>query len=110
MPRHLPFFPQGVTHITAELAFYEAGRPGDIFQRAHAGIHSRGERQGDVPDDGNAKQADIARVTTISVKRSVKRGIERRGLLGFAPPHARGSGLDRAGGGRDRGVPGSGAE
>jgi len=78
----LPFFPQGVTHITAELAFTKQdAQVTDFNGHMPVFIHEEDRATfrmitGQFCVNGNAKQADIVRafgVTTISVKRSVKR-------------------------------------
>lgn len=93
MPQmHLPFFPEGVTHITAELAFEK--KDGQVtYFNGHMPVFIHAED--DIPTfrmitaqfcvNGNAKQADIARafgITPISVKRAVKRYREK-GVAGF---------------------------
>ena len=93
MPQmHLPFFPDGVEHITAELAFEK--RDGRVtYFNGHMPVFIHAEE--DIATfqmitaqfciNGNAKQADIARafgVTLISVKRAVKRYREN-GVAGF---------------------------
>ena len=80
--RHLPLFPQGVTHITPELAFMkEGGRVTYFNGHMPVFIHEENDRAtfrmitSQFCVNGNAKEADIVRafgVTTISVKRSVK--------------------------------------
>ena len=84
MPQmHLPFFPEGVAHITAELAFEK--KAGQItYFNGHMPVFIHDEQ--DITTfrmitaqfciNGNATQADISRafgVTLISVKRAVKR-------------------------------------
>ena len=88
MPQmHLPFFPDGVEHITSELAFEK--KDGQVtYFNGHMPVFIHAED--DVATfqmitaqfcvNGNAKQADIARacgVTLISVKRAVKRYREK---------------------------------
>ena len=93
MPQmQLPEFPDGVEHITAELAFEK--RDGQVtYFNGNMPVFIHAEN--DVPTfrmitaqfciNGNAKQADISRafgVTLISVKRAVKLYRER-GVGGF---------------------------
>ncbi len=93
MPQmHLPFFPDGVEHITAELAFEKKdGRITYFNGQMPVFIHD----EQDIATfrmitaqfciNGNATQADISRafgVTLISVKRAVKRYREK-GVSGF---------------------------
>ncbi len=93
MPQmHLPFFPDGVEHITAELAFEK--KAGQItYYNGHMPVFIHDAQ--DIATfrmitaqfciNGNAKQADISRafgVTLISVKRAVKRYREQ-GVSGF---------------------------
>ena len=101
MPQmHLPFFPDGVEHITSELAFEK--KDGQVtYFNGHMPVFIHAED--DVATfrmitaqfcvNGNAKQADIARafgVTLISVKRAVKRYREK-GVAGFyQEPNRRG--------------------
>ena len=83
MPQmQLPLFPDGVEHITSELAFEK--RDGQVtYFNGNMPVFIHGEN--DIPTfrmitaqfciNGNAKQADISRafgVTLISVKRAVK--------------------------------------
>jgi hypothetical protein len=83
MPQlHLPMFPDGVTHITDQLAFMK--KDGQVtYFNGHMPVFSHGEN--DVATfrmitsqfcvSGCARQSDIIRafgVTSISVKRSVK--------------------------------------
>jgi hypothetical protein len=96
MPQlHLPMFPAGVTHITSELAFEK--KDGQItYFNGHMPVFTHGEK--DIATfrmitsqfcvSGYAKQSDIIRafgVTSISVKRSVKRHREN-GTKGFYAP------------------------
>lgn len=95
--RQLPLFPQGVTHITPELAFMkEDGRVTYFNGHMPVFIHAEDDRRtfrmitGQFCVNGNAKQADIVRafgVTTISVKRSVKLYREK-GPAGFYAPRS----------------------
>ena len=93
MPQmHLPFFPDGVEHITSELAF--AKKDGQVtYFNGHMPvfIHAEDDRAtfqmitAQFCVNGNAKQADISRafgITPISVKRAVKR-YRDRGVAGF---------------------------
>jgi hypothetical protein len=96
MPQlHLPMFPAGVTHITSELAF--AKKDGQVtYFNGHMPVFTHAEK--DIATfrmitsqfcvSGYAKQSDIIRafgVTSISVKRSVKRYREN-GTKGFYAP------------------------
>jgi len=101
MPQmHLPFFPDGVEHITPELAFEK--RDGQVtYFNGHMPVFIHAER--DIATfrmitaqfciNGNAKQADISRafgITLISVKRAVKLYREK-GVAGFyEEPNRRG--------------------
>jgi DNA-binding transcriptional regulator LsrR (DeoR family) len=101
MPQmHLPFFPDGVEHITAELAFEK--RDGWVtYFNGHMPVFVHAE--GDIATfcmitaqfciNGNATQAEISRafgVTPISVKRAVKR-YRKKGVAGFyEEPNRRG--------------------
>ncbi|MCP4208131.1 MAG: helix-turn-helix domain-containing protein [Shimia sp.] len=93
MPQmHLPLFPDGVEHITPELAFEK--KAGQItYFNGHMPVFIHDEQ--DIATfrmitaqfciNGNATQADISRafgVTLISVKRAVKRYREK-GVSGF---------------------------
>ena len=93
MPQmHLPFFPDGVEHITSELAVEK--KDGQVtYFNGHMPVFVHAEQ--DIPTfrmitaqfciNGNAKQADISRafgVTLISVKRAVKLYREK-GVAGF---------------------------
>jgi transposase len=99
--RQLPLFPQGVTHITAELAFMkENGRVRYFNGHMPVFIHAEDDRPtfrmitSQFCVNGNAKQADIVRafgVTTISVKRSVKRYREKGPAGFYAPRPTRGA-------------------
>ncbi|MGC1951684.1 MAG: hypothetical protein WA970_03740 [Gammaproteobacteria bacterium] len=101
MPQmHLPFFPDGVEHITSELAF-ERKDGQVIYFNGHMPVFIHSEE--DIPTfrmitaqfciNGNAKQADIARafgITLISVKRAVKL-YRDKGVSGFyEEPNRRG--------------------
>ncbi len=102
MPQmHLPFFPEGVEHITSELAFEK--RDGHVtYFNGHMPVFVHAEQ--DIPTfrmitaqfciNGNAKQADISRafgITLLSVKRAVKRYREK-GVSGFyEEPNRRGA-------------------
>ena len=102
MPQmHLPFFPEGVKHITSELAFekkdgqvtyFNGHMP--VFVHAEDDIRTFRMITAQFCVNGNAKQADIARafgVTLISIKRAVKRYREK-GTEGFyAEPKRRGA-------------------
>lgn len=83
MPQvQLPFFPDGVTHITALLAFSrQDGRVTYFNGTMPVFVHDEADRDSfrmitaQFCESGNAKQADIARafgVPAISVKRAVK--------------------------------------
>ncbi|MEN8691967.1 MAG: helix-turn-helix domain-containing protein [Desulfobacterales bacterium] len=101
MPQmQLPLFPDGVEHITSELAFEK--RDGQVtYFNGNMPVFIHAEN--DVPTfrmitaqfciNGNAKQADISRafgVTLISVKRAVKLYREK-GVAGFyEKPKSRG--------------------
>ena len=101
MPQmHLPFFPDGVEHITSELAcekkdgqvtYFNGHMP--VFIHAEQDIQTFRMITAQFCINGNAKQADIARafgVTLISVKRAVKRYREK-GVSGFyEEPNRRG--------------------
>lgn len=93
MPQmHLPLFPDGVEHITAELAFekkdgqvtyFNGHMP--VFIHAEADTATFRMITAQFCINGNAKQADISRafgITLISVKRAVKR-YRQRGPAGF---------------------------
>jgi transposase len=96
MPQlHLPLFPDGVPHITNELAFEK--RDGRItYFNGHMPVFSHAENDvatfrmitSQFCESGYAKQCDIIRafgVTSISVKRSVKLYREK-GTKGFYAP------------------------
>ena len=96
MPQmQLPFFPEGVTHITALLAFRkEGGRivyfngSMPVFVHEEADLASFRMITAQFCVNGNAKQADIVRafgVSKISLKRAVKRYREE-GPKGFYRP------------------------
>ena len=101
MPQmHLPFFPDGVEHITSELAFEKKdGRVTYFNGHMPVFIHAEEDMAtfrmitAQFCLNGNAKQADIARafgVTLISVKRAVKR-YRDKGAAGFyETPNRRG--------------------
>jgi transposase len=93
MPQlHLPMFPNGVTHITSELAFEK--KDGCItYFNGHMPVFTHAENDiatfrmitSQFCASGYSKQSDIIRafgVTPISVKRSVKRYREK-GTKGF---------------------------
>jgi hypothetical protein len=101
MPQmHLPFFPDGVEHITSELAFekkdgqvtyFNGHMP--VFVHAEADIATFRMITAQFCINGNAKQAEISRafgVTPISVKRAVKL-YRKKGVAGFyEAPNRRG--------------------
>jgi transposase len=101
MPQmHLPFFPDGVEHITSELAFEKKdGRVTYFNGHMPVFIHAEDDMAtfrmitAQFCINGNAKQAEISRafgVTLISVKRAVKRYREK-GVAGFyEEPNRRG--------------------
>ena len=93
MPQmHLPFFPDGVEHITSELAFqkkdgqvtyFNGHMP--VFIHAEDDIRTFRMITAQFCINGNVKQAEISRafgITLISVKRAVKRYRER-GVAAF---------------------------
>ena len=102
MPQmQLPLFPDGVEHITSELAFekkdgqvtyFNGNMP--VFIHAENDIRTFRMITAQFCINGNAKQADISRafgVTLISVKRAVKRYREK-GVAGFyEAPNRRGA-------------------
>jgi transposase len=99
MPQvQFPFFPEGVTHITALLAFSKQdGRVTYFNGSMPVFMHEEEDRASfqmitaQFCVNGNAKQADIVRafgVTKISVKRAVKRYREE-GPKGFYTPRKR---------------------
>ena len=102
MPQmHLPFFPDGVEHITSELAvekkdgrvtYFNGHMP--VFIHAEEDIATFRMITAQFCINGNAKQADISRafgVTPISVKRAVKLYREK-GVSGFyEEPNRRGA-------------------
>ena len=99
MPQtQLPFFPEGVTHITALLAFRkEDGRVTyfngsmPVFIHEESDLDSFRMITAQFCVNGNAKQADISRafgVSKISLKRAVKRYREQ-GPKGFYTPRKR---------------------
>jgi hypothetical protein len=96
MPQlHLPMFPDGVTHITSELAF--AKQDGRItYFNGHMPVFTHAENDlatfrmitSQFCESGYARQRDIIRafgVTSISVKRAVKLYREK-GTKGFYAP------------------------
>jgi transposase-like protein len=96
MPQmQFPFFPEGVTHITPLLAFrqqdgqvtyFNGSMPVFVHDAADADSFRMITAQFCV--NGNARQADIVRafgVTTISLKRAVKR-YRNEGPRGFYTP------------------------
>jgi transposase-like protein len=99
MPQtELPFFPEGVTHITPLLAFRkEDGRVTYFNGSMPVFVHEEGDLASfrmitaQFCVNGNAKQAEIARafgVPKISLKRAVKRYREE-GPRGFYAPRKR---------------------
>ena len=102
MPQmHLPFFPDGVEHITSELAvekkdgrvtYFNGHMP--VFIHAEDDIATFRMITAQFCINGNAKQAEISRafgVTPISVKRAVKLYREK-GVSGFyEEPNRRGA-------------------
>jgi hypothetical protein len=99
MPRvQFPFFPEGVTHITALLAFgkqdgrvtyFNGNMP--VFVHDEEDVDSFRMITAQFCVNGNAKQADIVRafgVTKFSLKRAVKRHREA-GPKGFYTPRKR---------------------
>ena len=99
MPQvQFPFFPQGVTHITALLAFSkQEGRVTYFNGSMPVFVHEEGDLASfrmitaQFCVNGNAKQADIMRafgVSKISLKRAVKR-YRQEGPKGFYMPHKR---------------------
>jgi len=96
MPQfHLPIFPNGVTQITEELAFWKKDGAVTYFN-GHLPVFSHAESDlatfrmitSQFCVNGRAKQSDIIRafgVTSISVKRSVKIYREK-GPKGFYAP------------------------
>jgi hypothetical protein len=99
MPQiQLPIFPEGVTHITALLAFskqdgrvtyFNGSMP--VFVHDEEDVASFRMITAQFCVNGNAKQADIVRafgVTKISLKRAVKRYREE-GPKGFYKPRKR---------------------
>jgi hypothetical protein len=96
MPQlQFPFFPEGVTHITPLLAFrkqdgrvtyFNGSMP--VFVHDEADAESFRMITAQFCVNGNARQADIVRafgVTTISLKRAVKR-YRTEGPRGFYTP------------------------
>ena len=94
----MPFFPEGVTHITPLLAFrkedgrvtyFNASMP--VFVHEEADLASFRMITAQFCVNGNAKQVDIARafgISKISLKRAVKRYREE-GPRGFYGPRTR---------------------
>ena len=93
MPQmQLPFFPEGVTHITPMLAFgKQDGRVTYFNGNMPVFVHDEADRDSfrmitaQFCVNGNAKQSDIARafgVPAISIKRAVKR-YRKEGPKGF---------------------------
>ena len=93
MPQvQLPFFPEGVTHITPMLAFCKQdGRVTYFNGNMPVFVHDEADRDSfrmitaQFCESGNAKQCDIARafgVAPISVKRAVKL-YRKQGPKGF---------------------------
>ena len=85
MPQmQLPFFPEGVTHITPMLAFGKQGGRVTYFNgNMPVFVHDEADRDSfrmiaaQFCESGNAKQSDIARafgVPSISIKRAVSNG------------------------------------
>jgi transposase-like protein len=96
MPQlQLPMFPNGVTHITNELAFEK--KDGQItYFNGHMPVFTHAEKDiatfrmitSQFCETGYAKQCDIIRafgVTSVSVKRSVKL-YRQKGTKGFYAP------------------------
>jgi transposase len=93
MPQmQLPFFPDGVEHITPELAFEKKAGQVTYFN-GHMPVFIHAEEDtatfrmitAQFCINGNAKQTDISRafgITLISVKRAVKR-YRQKGVAGF---------------------------
>jgi transposase len=101
MPQiQLPLFPDGVTHISPELAFRkEDGRVTyfngqmPVFIHDEADIRTFRMITSQFCVNGNAKQSEIARafgITLISVKRAVKRYREQGPGVFYAPRRTRG--------------------
>jgi hypothetical protein len=114
--RHLPFFPAGVTDITPELAFRkEDGQVTYFNGHMPVFIHEEGDKAtfrmitSQFCVNGNVKQADIVRAFGVTTKsrEAFREAVSREGACGVLcpTPRARAGGLDRAGGGRDRGAP-----
>ena len=92
---HLPFFPEGITQITKNLAFKKVNGTityfnfcMPIFSHAENDLKTFRMITSQFCVNGNAKQAEICRafgVTPISVKRSVKL-YRARGVQGFYDP------------------------
>ena len=107
MPQmHLPFFPDGVEHITSELAFqkkdgqvtyFNGHMP--VFIHAEDDIRTFRMITAQFCINGNVKQAEISRafgITLISVKRAVKRYRERGVAAFYEEPKRRGPAVLRA--------------
>ena len=107
MPQmHLPFFPDGVEHITSELAFQK--KDGQVtYFNGHMPVFIHGEDDirtfrmitAQFCINGNVKQAEISRafgITLISVKRAVKRYRERGVAAFYEEPKRRGPAVLRA--------------
>jgi hypothetical protein len=102
MPQlHLPMFPNGVIHITEQLAVMKKDGAVTYFN-GHMPVFSHGENDintfrmitSQFCVNGAAKQSDIIRtfgVTSISVKRSVKTYREKGPKGFYAPRVARGA-------------------
>ena len=101
MPQmQLPLFPDGVTHITPELAFCKQdGRVSYFNGQMPVFIHDEDDIRtfrmitSQFCVNGNAKQSEIARafgITVISVKRAVKRYREQGPKGFYAPRRTRG--------------------
>ena len=101
MPQmHLPLFPDGVEHITSELAFER--KDGQVtYFNGHMPLFIHAEEDtatfrmitAQFCINGNAKQADISRafgITQISVKRAVKRYRQRGVARFYEEPQRRG--------------------
>jgi hypothetical protein len=104
MPQgQLPIFPEGVTHITNQLAFMkEAGQVTyfngtmPVFSHAESDIATFRMITSQFCVTGHVKQSDIIRafgVTSISVKRSVKIYREKGPKGFYAPRVTRGPGV-----------------
>jgi transposase len=102
MPQlQFPFFPEGVTHINALLAFekgdgrityFNAGMP--VFAHDEKDIASFRMITAQFCANGNTKQADIARtfgIAKVTVKRAVKLYREQGAKGFYAPRNTRGA-------------------